>query len=311
MKKLINKVHGEGYLYDSKIEMKEVKQGDNKGQKYLAGKISLATDEDCLNIVDFNYIYVVPTFKKSGKTNQSYGVIEGIMNNPEKSLVGGATKETATKLKIDSAIRLNDYYITENNEEKLMSFARNEGGFINVIAKLNDKEEKRNTFRTDILMTNFSRKEDNDGVEVGYLKGAIFNDFSGDILPTMFVVRNTAAMDYFEGLELSSSNPVFTEIWGNIVAKEIIKRNETESAFGEKLVDEVKSIKKEYLVTGAKAETYDWDSDDTILASEVTKAMQDRETYLAEIKQRKLDYEASKKAETAAPASLPDGAFKF
>jgi hypothetical protein len=84
----------------------------------------------------------------------------------------------------------------------------------------------------------------------------------------------------------------------------------TESAFGDDEVREVSSTRRDFVITGAAKNPYDWDDEATLTAAEMNEAMAARETYLATVKQRNDEYKASRgngggasSAPTAAPAS--------
>ena len=113
------------------------------------------------------------------------------------------------------------------------------------------------------------------------------------------------AMDYFEGLGASSKEPVFTRVKGRQVSAVIKRQITEESAFGEASVREVTSTRKEWVVTWAQANPYDWDDENSITAAELKKAMEDRETYLATVKQRADEYKASKAQGASAIPSAP------
>ena len=101
-------------------------------------------------------------------------------------------------------------------------------------------------------------------------------------------------MNYFEGLDASNKNPVFTRIRGRQVSETITRQITEEGAFGEPSIREVKSSRKDFVVTWAKAEPYDWDDDATITVAEFKKAIADRELALAALKQRNDEYKASR-----------------
>lgn len=297
MKKMINQVHGEGYLYEHNLEKKTSK----KGVDYIGGTISLATDENCTNIVKFEMVYVVPTYAKSGKPNPTYKVLENIINSKDNTIMSG-NKDNALKLRIDSSIELNEWY--DKNTGELISNMRNSGGFVNTAPSLNTDETKRNTFKTDILITGIFRKEANEETgepEKATVKGAIFN-FTNALLPISFTVYNPNAIDYFEKLEPSASKPIPTTVWGNIVSQEIVKTFETESAFGETLIEERTSSKREYVINGAKSEIFEWDSEDFITATELKECMSAREIHLAEIKKNAEEY-AKQQSNPATPSN--------
>ena len=308
-KNLINEIRAEGYLYEHKLEKKVSKAGVG----YIGGTISLATDEDCSNIIVFHFTYVTPTYSKSGSANPNYRVLENIINSGDTQTVMGAGKDKALKIRMNSTIGLNEFYDKDDN---LVSQVRNDGGFINTISEFN--ESTKNIFKTDMLITNIFNKEADEEKNIeehAVVKGAIFNNFTKALLPISFSLYNPNAIQYFTNLEPSSAKPVFTKVWGKIVSKEIVNIQETESAFGEKLVEERRSTRKEYVITGAQGDPYEWDTEETILASELKEAMSQRELHLAETKKRQEEYKNSSAASTTATASsaasVAAGDFKF
>ena len=298
---MINQVHTEGYLYEHKIEKKTAAK---TGQEYFKGTVSIATDENCSNIVTYEFIYVTPTYAKSGKENRNYKVLENIFASGKTKTVMAAGKENALKLKIDGSIGVNDFY--SDKDQTLVAVVRNEASFANVVSYLNEDEKKRNTFKTDFLITGVYRKEadpEKSLPERANVKGAIFNDFSKTLIPVTFSVYNPSAISYFESLDASSSNPVFTQVAGSIQAQEIVSVTETEGAFGESLVEERRSTRKEYVITWAKGETYEWDNEETLTANELKEMMSKRELHLAEVKQNYDEYQKTKAANATGAAT--------
>ena len=57
------------------------------------------------------------------------------------------------------------------------------------------------------------------------------------------------------------------------------------------------------MINWAQPETYEWDSEDTLLASELGEMMTAREVHLAEIKKRQDEYQASRGNAAAGGAS--------
>jgi hypothetical protein len=128
-------------------------------------------------------------------------------------------------------------------------------------------------------------------------------------MPVEFSATNPNAMRYFEGLEASQKNPVFTCVWGRQVSETVVKQIRTESAFGEDEVREVKNTRRDFVITGASKEPYLWDDESSITAVELNEAIQKREVDLAAMKKRQDEYRASKSApKAAAPAA---GGFNF
>ena len=115
-------------------------------------------------------------------------------------------------------------------------------------------------------------------------------------------------MNYFEGLEASPKNPVFTRVKGRQISKVIVRKIEEEGAFGTE-IREVRNTQKDFVITWALKEPYLWDDESTITAAEMTKFMAEREVALADMKARQDEYKASKgNAINPAPAN---GAFNF
>ena len=67
--------------------------------------------------------------------------------------------------------------------------------------------------------------------------------------------------------------------------------------------------RREWIISGSNPETYEWDTEETITAEEMKKAMSDREIYLADIKRRQDEYQANKN--TIPTNSNNKGDFKF
>lgn len=313
-KNFINKTHIEGLLYQHSLELKV--SGPNSktpGTQFIAGNIEIATDDAGLNIVPIHFSYVTAV-TSTGKTNATFGTLMNIIDEKFPSVMKSG-KENAAKLRVDSAIGLNEFYADRNGTEELVSAKRNEGGFVHLVDTLNPDEKTRNTFETDMIITSCIRKEANEEKQIPekvIVRGAIF-DFRKALLPIEFSAINPNAMNYFEGLGASNKEPVFTKVWGRQVSETIVRRIEEESAFGAPEIKEITSTRKDFVITGSAKNPYEWDSEESITATELTEAMANRETYLATLKQRSDEYKAQKAAGAIGVATAPvaTGDFKF
>lgn len=309
-KTMINQTHIEGVLYEHNLEAKVSGEASkNPGTPFIAGTISIATDDAMTNIVPIHFSYVTATFG-SGKPNDTYTTLSNIVNGTFGTYMkDGADK--AVKLRVDSALGLNEFYTERNGKEELVSAKRNEGGFVHKVDALDEDEKVRNTFKADMVITCVTHMDGDDekGLpEKCVVKGAIF-DFRKSLMPVEFSATNPNAMRYFEGLEASQKNPVFTCVWGRQVSETVVKQIRTESAFGEDEVREVKNTRRDFVITGASKEPYLWDDESSITAVELNEAIQKREVDLAAMKKRQDEYRASKAApKAAAPAA---GGFNF
>lgn len=312
MRNVINATHIEGLLYEHDLTIKESgPNSKNPGTKFISGTVSIATDDACTNVVPVHFTYVTATTAK-GNANATFTTLNNIISGTYGTYMkDGADK--ATKLRIDSALGLNEFFSDRNGKEELVSAKRNEGGFVHVADTLAEDEKIRNTFKCDMLITNVRRIEADEEKNVSehvIVKGAIF-DFRKSLLPVEFIASNPNAMNYFEGLEASNANPVFTCVWGRQISQTTVRQIVEESAFGEDSVREVRNTRREFLITGAAKEPYVWDDESSMTAAELNDAIAAREVYLAGLKQRQDEYKASKAAGNNAAAAPAQGAFNF
>lgn len=293
--KMFNATHIEGVLYQHSLERKESGPNSTKpGTVYISGNIEIATDNALVNIVPVHFTYVTETTAK-GTANPTFATLMNIINGTFGSVMkDGADK--AIKLRVDSAIGLNEFYTDRDGKETLVSAKRNEGGFVHVVNALDENEANRSTFDVDMIITGVTvRDGDPDAgiADKAIVKGAIF-DFRKSLLPIELSATDSRAIAYFEGLEASPKKPVFTRLKGSQISETIVKTITEESAFGEPSVREVKNTRKDFVITWAQTNQYEWDDEGSITAAELKDAMAARETYLATVKQRNDEYKASK-----------------
>ena len=305
--KIENSTHIEGLLYEHDLKMKESgPNSKNPGTQFIGGKVSIATDDKMENIVDVHFTYVTATFGSSGKPNATFDVLKDIIDGKLSSVME-AGQAGAAKLRIDSALGVNDFYTDRNGKEELVSAKRNEGGFVHTTPTLAADENSRNTFKCDMVITKTKRidaDEEKKTPERLEVSGYIF-DFRKAMFPVTFIALNPNAMDYFEGLDASASNPTFTQVWGRQISTVSVRQIITESAFGDDEVREVKNTSRDFVITGAAKNPYDWDDEATLTAAEMNEKMAERETYLATVKQRSDEYKASRNAASAVPTAAP------
>lgn len=293
MRKNLNSEKIEGRIYQHKLAIKETgPNSKNPGTIYISGSIDVAVDEEGLNVIPVNFTYVTETYK-SGKTNATFTELKKIIENGKTWIADG--KDLATKVKVDGSIGLNDFY---NNENELVSTKVNEGSFLSIVNELNPENE-RNTFSTDMVITNVNRVEADEERHIDrdyvVIRGAIFN-FMNALLPVEFTVRNEAGMKYFEDLEIAPSEPIYTKVWGKVNCMTTTTVVNEESAFGESAVKTYERKSKSWDVTGTAVTPYDFGDEKIMTPEELEKANQDRQVYLADIKKRADEYKAQKEA---------------
>lgn len=311
MKKMQNATHVEGWVYESSLEVKTSgPQSKNPGVQFISGNLGVATDDEMTNVVQVHFTYVTENTAK-GQPNATYIVLNGIINGKIGTVMRDG-KENAGKVRIDSAIGLNEFYA---NDGQLVSQRRNEGGFVHQTQELGDPKT-RATFNTDMLITNVIRVEADEERELPEkvtVKGCVFN-FRNDILPVEFTVLNERAMDYFENLGATPKTPVFTRVQGIQVSQTVVRQIEEEGAWGEVSVREVRSSNRDFVINWAQAEPYVWDDESTITAAELSEKMAKRELDLAEIKKRREEWQANQGnalAQGATTAPKKDTSYEF
>lgn len=313
MKAMKNTYHCEGQIYSHDLKLKVT--GPNSktpGVEFISGTLTVATDPERLNTVEFHFSYVVATTKNGG-VNATFTNLKSIMDGVTKNFIDHG--DEANYVRIDSALALNDFYPA--GSEDLVSVIRNEGGFVHIIqpTDMAESADARNLFTTDMVITNVTTVEadpENDTPEKALVKGVIF-DFRKAILPVTFSAINPGAIAYFEGLGASPNEPVATCLWGQEVSNTVVTTITTENAFGPALVTERRKVRKDFVITGANPVPYEFDTEDCITADELRKAIADRNVYLATVKQRADEYQASRGTAkpTATPVKAKSGDFNF
>lgn len=303
MRKMTNSTHIEGFVYDHKLERKvSGPKSKNPGTEFISGNLQVATDNAGMNVVTVHFSYVTATTKNGG-ANATFAALASIIDGKVGTVMANG-QDNAGKVRIDSALDLNEFYTDRNGQEELVSAKRNEGGFVHMVSSIDENEAKRATFDEDFLINGVREVEEDEEKGIKHhliLKGCVFN-FRNEMLPVEFSVYHPGAISYFLDQEISQKNPMFTYVSGQQVSTTIIRCKEEASAFGDTKVTETKSTQREFVVTWAQAEPYAWDDESTILATELSSAIAARQVKLAEVKARQDEYKASK---NNAPSAFP------
>ena len=324
MRKNVNMENIEGRVYEHDLTLKTVQnqQSENYGKEFINGSVSVATDEAGLNVLTVHYTYVTETTKQ-GKQNATYANLKKIMEG--KTWVNDG-KDAAMKVRLTPSAALNDFY--PQGGDQLVSQQRNEGGFVSILTDLSPEGPGRQKFTFDTVITGVTLveadSERNIANDYAKITCAIFN-FRNDILPFTLIARSNGAIDYFMNLNASPNEPVYTQVWGEIVSTTVRIEKTVESAFGEPAVEISERSQREWVVTGAKPEPYLFGEDDTITAEDLSKAIANRNVYLEEVKTRAKEYYGSRgnavtatksvgatSTPTPTPnATIPAGGFNF
>lgn len=292
----MEKIVGRVYQHDLTIKQVSNQASANYGKDFINGTIEIATDEEGLNVIPIHFTYVTEETAK-GKMNQTYVNLKKIIEENKSWVLVGP--EEAQKIKVEGALALNEFY---REDGTLVSTKVNEGSFVYLLNSFEEEPlDERNIFSVDMVITgtNLVEKSEKNDEEYLTIKGAIFN-FREEILPIEFKVKNEGGIKYFSDLGATNAEPIYTRVWGKIIAGTIVTTQEIESAFGEPAVKTYARKTKDWLVGGSARVIYDFGDENILTADELKAAMQNREIHLADIKKRAEEYKANKAA-TAAP----------
>lgn len=315
MKNKMNREVLEGRLYDFDLAKKVVKNQSSNyfGQEFWSGTLHIATDEAGLNVIPVHYTFVLPTFG-SGKPDSRFSAFEKIVAEEKTWLKVG--KDEAEKIRLTPSGDLNDFYMV--NDDRAVSAQRNEGGFITFIKELASEGTPRNKFTYDMIInkvTVVEPKEGTDDVLHARIHGVIFN-FREAILPWDLIAYNPKAIEYFEGLGVSSANPIYTQVWGSIKNTTIKVKKEVENAWGEPIIEYSERTRREWVIEGSKPQLYDFTEEDM---TDLQKKIADRNVHLEEVKSAAIAYANSQKNAVQSPptpntmagplSNIPEGDF--
>lgn len=301
MKNMKNDVSICGYVFDLGQKHRKLQKrvsgpnSKNPGQEFISGQINVATDDEGMNVVTVDFQFVNPT-KKDGSPNNVFKVLEHLIEDCDTFEECGTD---ATQVRILGSIAVNDFV---NNQGEMVAARMIRGGFISTDVSRNPQLGA--TFDTDMLIAGVTEREVEDGDVYAQIRGYVFN-FFGEAIPVTLDAHNPAAINYFMGLDASNSNPVLTEVKGDITSATIERKVEEESAFGEPVVHTVTRSIRSWDVKWARPETYEWDDESTLTKAEFKEMIMAREERLAAERKRHEDYLASKEGSSGFPEVKP------
>lgn len=296
MKNFKNDVNVTGYVFNLGKNFNELQKnvtGPNSkhpGTEYIRGEINVATDDDAMNVVAVRFDYV-PKTKKDGSENNNYKILSDLMEHCDTYETHG---KEATKVRILGSIDCNDW---TNRDGEQVTSKRIRGGFISTDVRNNPVLGA--TFDADMLIAACTEREYNDKPYVE-VRGYVFNFFR-EAIPVTFNIRSGAGMDYFMGLDASSSNPTLTEVKGDIISSTVERQIEEESAFGAPTVRTVTRSLRTWDINWANPEPYEWDDESTLTKKEFKAMLQAREEKLAADQKRQEERRASREGKAGFP----------
>lgn len=304
-KNFTNNVSVTGYLFDLGKGFKALKknvtgpQSKNPGTEYIRGDVNIATDDKGMNVVTLHFNYVTAT-KRDGSDNNVYRILERLMEEGKTFEEYGTD---ATLLRSLGSVDVNDFV---NRDGEMVSGKVINAGFISDDVRRDPVLGA--TFDTDMLIADCTERETEDDSFV-QVRGYVFS-FRKEAIPVVFNIRSQAGMDYFMGLDASSSNPTLTEVKGEIISSTIERKIEEEGAFGEPTVRTTTYSRRSWDITWAKPEPYEWDDESTLTKKEFKEMLSAREEKLAAEQKRHEEYLASRDGKQGFPETKKTSAKK-
>ena len=301
MREMINRVHVEGRVFSHTLQKRVTGENSkNPNTPYIGGTLNVATDEEGINVVPVNFTYVTEFYSKSGKPNDTYKILQEIIDNDVTWSKDG--KDEAPQVRIDGDIEVNDFKGRDGN---MVEAKRVRGSFVHYAQgnySLNANEDKRNTFEADMLIAATIPQEVEDGDDYLNIRGYVFA-YRNALVPVTFSVRTSGGINYFEKCDISNDNPLLTKVWGNIVSSTQEVKTETENAFGEARVDITTRTLRSWDIIGAAEEPYEWNDESTLTIQEFKNLLDERAQAVAVAKQRAEEYEKTKSGKSGFPAA--------
>lgn len=296
-----NTVHIEGRVFSHTLSKKvSGEKSKNPGTEFIGGFLNVATDEEGINVIRVRFTYVTAVYSKSGKPNATFDVLSQIIEEDKTWEKSG--KDEAPQVRIDGDIAVNDFLGRDGNMVEAKEVRGSFVHFANGQYRLNDDENKRNTFKADMLIAATVDQEPENADSYLNLRGYVFN-FRNDLIPVTLSIHNPAGINYFQKCDISNENPLLTKVWGNIVSTTQEIKTEVESAFGDAQVNVTTRTLRAWEVAGCAAEPYEWDDPSTITLSEFKELLDRREETKAAAKKQAEEWQANREGGSGFPAA--------
>ena len=216
-----NRVNLGGRLVAHKLDRGTTKNGDD----YISGELTLAVDEKG-TLVDKIRVFATPVWKKSGKANGNYTMLDKIEQGEFAEGV-----DNGEWLSIRATVDIS-YFPPKNpdpNDPEPARAQKVNATFINA----NTKKEYANNWSVDMLITGIREVEaDPERNTDRYVdvRGYIVDDYNERLLEMRADVRREAAINYILTIQASEDMPYFVSTGGAI--ENIVRSVEIPNAMG-------------------------------------------------------------------------------
>ena len=294
LKQAENSVKIEGVL--SEIDLKTGTSTKNgKSSDYISGSIKIRVSQlinGAMTDLDIPVYMFSNKLKNDGNPNPAYDSIHRVMT--EYTSIAAAGLEAADRVRITNAnIRMNEYYGQNGN---LISYPRINASFVTKVTDLN-KFNPEASFSAVFMIAAMGYETDKDGIQIEnrYKIRGILPQYGGKVDVVDFYATNPNVID---AVSSYWSERDTVKINGKLNFTSSVEEKLVEVDFGEPRMERRTVSVSELLITGGTQTplegdfAYDYD--------EVASALQERQAYLATLKDKAKQKEAGVKAAPAA-----------
>ena len=303
LKQAENSVKIEGIL--SEIDLKTgstVKNG--KTIEYIGGSIKVRVNQMLNGVnteLDIPVFMFANKYKNDGGPNPAYASIERVMNEYVSIAAGGM--DAADRVRITNAnIRMNEYYGQTGN---LNSYPRINASFVTKVTDMT-KFTPEATFSTVFMIAAMGYETDKDGVQIDnrFKIRGILPQYGGKVDVVDFYATTPSVID---AVSSYWSEKDTVKINGKLNFTSVVEEKMVEVDFGEPRMERRTVSVSELIITGGTQTPLEGDF--AFDEDEINEALKERQSRLAEMKEKAKEKDGTKKAAPAAKKGFSDLGF--
>ena len=296
LKQAENSVKIEGIL--SEIDLKAGSSSKNgKTIEYIGGSIKVRVNQMLNGVnteLDIPVFMFANKYKNDGGPNPAYTSIERVMNEYVSIAAGGM--DAADRVRITNAnIRMNEYYGQTGN---LNSYPRINASFVTKVTDMT-KFTPEATFSTVFMIAAMGYETDKDGIQIDnrFKIRGILPQYGGKVDVVDFYATTPSVID---AVSSYWSEKDTVKINGKLNFTSVVEEKMVEVDFGEPRLERRTVSVSELIITGGTQTPLEGDF--AFDEDEINEALKERQSRLAEMKEKAKEKEGTKKA-TPAPAA--------
>jgi hypothetical protein len=303
LKQAENSVKIEGIL--SEIDLKAGSSNKNgKTIEYIGGSIKVRVNQMLNGVnteLDIPVFMFANKYKNDGGPNPAYASIERVMNEYVSIAAGGM--DAADRVRITNAnIRMNEYYGQTGN---LNSYPRINASFVTKVTDMT-KFTPEATFSTVFMIAAMGYETDKDGVQIDnrFKIRGILPQYGGKVDVVDFYAITPSVID---AVSSYWSEKDTVKVNGKLNFTSVVEEKMVEVDFGEPRMERRTVSVSELIITGGTQTPLEGDF--AFDEDEINEALKERQSRLAEMKEKAKEKDGTKKAAPAAKKGFSDLGF--